>query len=132
MLTSWTTPFVEGKAEFVAWLSEQEDLTYETLLRRAIEIICERVEFGYGKAPDPDRIHAIDDGAYQGTLIFVVGASGYQPTHYWATQVSYGSCSGCDALVAALGYGESRNYQALYTLTLHMLQSMRPISEDTI
>lgn len=55
-------------------------------------------------APHPERIHQIDDGDYQGTLIFVIGAGGYQPSRYWYVKVGYGSCSGCDTLQAIRGY----------------------------
>ena len=47
-------------------------------------------------APDPKRIHLIDDGNYQGTLVYVIAESGYQQNTYWYVRVYYGSCSGCD------------------------------------
>jgi hypothetical protein len=53
-------------------------------------------------SPDPARITTIDHGDYQGTLLFIVGAQGYQPSTYWAIPVSYGSCSGCDTLQAMI------------------------------
>lgn len=124
MLTEWTTPFIEAKPEFVAWLKEQDWTDYQTLLKKSIEIICDRVEFDYGEEPDPTRIHVIDDGDYQGTLLFVVGAADYQPSAYWYTTVSYGSCSGCDALEDAWDYGDP-SYEAVYMLTLHMLQKAK-------
>ncbi len=55
-------------------------------------------------APDPKRIHEIGDGHYQGTLVYVIGASGYQPSTYWAVKISYGSCSGRDTLESIRGY----------------------------
>jgi len=48
--------------------------------------------------PDPNRLHIIDDGHYQGTLLFVIPAKIYQPDSYWYVKVDYGSCSGCDTL----------------------------------
>lgn len=91
--------------------------------------IASRVLRGWrdGEAPDPERIHQIDDGDYQGTLVFVIGAQGYQPSTYWATSVGYGSCSGCDALEDAWGYGDQHDYEGLYSLTLHMLQGAERI-----
>lgn len=41
------------------------------------------------ECPDPDRIVEIDHGDYQGTLIYVIGATGYQPSTYWAVYVGY-------------------------------------------
>ena len=44
---------------------------------------------GYG-GPGLERIHRIDDGDYQGTLVFVIGGKGYQLSTYWYVKVSYG------------------------------------------
>lgn len=59
-------------------------------------------------------IHVIDDGEYQGTLIFLIPFDCYQPSceDYLMTYVYYGSCSGCDTLQAIQAhlsfYGEPR------------------------
>ena len=46
------------------------------------------------------KITEIDDGDYQGTLLFVIPKDRYQPQEYdyLITYVGYGSCSGCDTL----------------------------------
>ena len=84
--------------------------------------------------PDPERIHHIDDGDYQGTDVFVIGGTGYQPHKYWVVKQYYGSCSGCDQLLAIssdyrLGDDEEKK-QALKDIekyTLNILQSMKEI-----
>lgn len=132
MITEFTTPFVEAKDEFIGKLkasAEGEDwwyASYEQLLRLAIETINSKVDFGDSEGMDPDRIHRIDDGSYQGTLVFVVGSTGYQPDDYWYTMVSYGSCEGCDTLMAACGY-ENPKWEEIYTLALHMMQRLKPM-----
>lgn len=96
---------------------------YGDIVRRVVEIIGE----GDYDAPDPSRIHEIDDGGYQGTLIFVVAGKGYQPSLYWYVKVSYGSCSVCDTFQAIRDYGDSCNDEqaAQYlTLALHIVQGM--------
>ena len=47
-----------------------------------------------------EKITEIDDGNYQGTLIYVIPFDTYQPgaDEYLMTHVDYGSCSGCDTL----------------------------------
>ena len=60
------------------------------------------------------RITEIDDGDYQGTLIYLIPFKTYQPEEYeyLMTYAGYGSCSGCDALqgIEAEGnYGEAPN-----------------------
>jgi hypothetical protein len=83
---------------------------------------------------DPERIHQIDDGDYQGTLLFVIAASGYQPSDYWYVKVGYGSCSGCDTLQAISKYSSKpptdeqvRDYM---TLALHVVQGLRKMDDD--
>lgn len=48
------------------------------------------------------RITQIDDGDYQGTLLFLIPSNTYQPSEgeYLMTYIGYGSCSGCDVLQA--------------------------------
>lgn len=49
---------------------------------------------------DSGSITVIDNGDYQGTLLYLIPESTYQPSEgeYLMTYVGYGSCSGCDAL----------------------------------
>lgn len=129
MITEWTTPFVAAKDEYVAWLRTQEYPNYVDLLRKALEIVVRDGEFGWGDEPDPNRIHQINDGDYQGTLVFVIAQEGYQPYAYWYTMVGYGSCSGCDSLQAAWGYGDEHDYDGLWNLALHMLQRARKMED---
>ena len=55
------------------------------------------------------RITEIDDGDYQGTLLYLIPFEWYQPSEndYLMTCVGYGSCSGCDTLQAILSYDYS-------------------------
>lgn len=80
---------------------------------------------------DPKRITCIDHGDYQGTQVYIIGAKGYQPSKYWATKVSYGSCSGCDTLQAIRGYGSSKptakQAKSYLTLALHLIQKMEEV-----
>ena len=49
-----------------------------------------------------DNIYEIDDGDYQGTLLYVIPFDTYQPAsfEYIMAHCNYGSCSGCDTLLA--------------------------------
>lgn len=93
-----------------------------------VKIVIEAVHDGYG-TPDPNNIHEIDDGDYQGTLLFVIPMYEYQPWDYWYVKVSYGSCSGCDTLQAILdgdyGYTVDEKADALFTLALHIVQGLK-------
>jgi hypothetical protein len=101
---------------------------YEDVVKAVIEILSDGDDYD---VPDPVRIHVINDGDYQGTLLVVIGAKGYQPHDYWAVKVYYGSCSGCDTLQGI------RNYEAdppnpeqvkdYMTLALHIVQGLKEI-----
>lgn len=55
-----------------------------------------------GSKWDCDNITQVDNGDYQGTLLFLIPMDTYQPSEYeyLMTYVGYGSCSGCDTLMA--------------------------------
>lgn len=86
--------------------------------------------------PDPNAIHEIDDGDYQGTLVYVIAADGYQPSEYFYVRVAYGSCSGCDTLQAINCYSDNppdadqvRDYM---TLALHVVQKLRLMDGEAV
>lgn len=49
---------------------------------------------------DTNRITKIDNGDYQGTLLYIIPFNTYQPSagEYLMTYIEYGSCSVCDTL----------------------------------
>ena len=51
---------------------------------------------------DADNITVIDNGDYQGTILFMIPRGTYQPNagSYLLTYSYYGSCSGCDTLMS--------------------------------
>lgn len=104
---------------------------YRDLVRRVVEVLGPASGIS---GPDPDRIHQINDGDYQGTLVFVIGEKGYQPSRYWAVLISYGSCSGCDTLEAFRGYGDDlvtdREAEEYLTLALHVVQGLRFLGSE--
>lgn len=55
---------------------------------------------------DLDKITEIDNGEYQGTVLYLIPFATYQPCEfeYLMTYVGYGSCSGCDTLQAIQNY----------------------------
>lgn len=82
---------------------------------------------------DPERIHKIDDGNYQGTLVFILGEDGYQPSSYYSVMVGYGSCSGCDTLERIRGYDDKKctkeQVSDLMTLSLHIIQKLKRLND---
>lgn len=60
----------------------------------------------HGRMFRTDCITEIDNGDYQGTLLFLIPNADYQPGpgDYVMTHVYYGSCSGCDTLQGIQDY----------------------------
>lgn len=130
MIQEYCDTVINNKAEISEWLRAMDHSpSYTELVKRVIEVINLDGEYG---GPDPTKIVTIDHGDYQGTLLYIVPAIGYQPSTYWALKVSYGSCSGCDTLAGICDYSwpEEKSEQSLnelYTLMLHLVQSMKEI-----
>ena len=106
--------------------------SYKNILSKIYELVV--TEKGYSKMKH-DAITTIDDGHYQGTLIFITPTDRYQPfiSDYIITHVSYGSCSGCDTLEAIHNYSSGlpneeqvRDYMML---ALHLIQNMRELKD---
>jgi hypothetical protein len=98
---------------------------YKAIVRSVVEVL--------DGGMDPNRIHEIDDGDYQGTLVYLIGAAGYQPSKYWCVTVGYGSCSGCDTLQAIREYSDAPPNDPQVTqymqLALHIVQGLQEVGE---
>lgn len=132
MIQKFVDNFMERKHILAEKFSEKHPNSYEEIVKAVVELIKDD-EYDF---PDPERIHVIDDGDWQGTLLFVIASGGYQPDNYWYVKVSYGSCSGCDTLQAIHSGSEwtdEGDYAAptpsqvadYMTLALHVVQWMR-------
>ena len=116
----------EIKCDLLMLLRDYSWFTYAEI----VKVVIKAVHDGYG-TPDPEHIHEIDDGYYQGTLLYVIPEDEYQPWNYWCVKVGYGSCSGCDTLMAILDgdYGDTidEKIDSLFTLALHIVQGLKKI-----
>ena len=130
MIQQFVDKFMEKKPELEAYFKVNKPGDYQDIVKAVVNAISD----GEYNDPDPDRIHKIDDGDYQGTLLFVIAAKGYQPSDYWSVFVGYGSCSGCDTLqsIDEECYDETPNDSQLaqyMTLALHIVQGIKKIGE---
>ena len=75
------------------------DLDYKDIVKITFGSIYNTNE---NEKVDIENITEIDNGAYQGTLLYLMPFATYQPLEYeyLMTYVNYGSCSGCDTLQA--------------------------------
>ena len=75
---------------------------------------------------DIENITEIDNGNYQGTIIFIIPYKGGSPdiSQYLCTYVEYGSCSACDSLEAAYSLKGKEKQKALKQICLNLLQNL--------
>lgn len=109
--------------------------SYESIFKDLFQIVIKDTHtFGDYDKWDFDRFRVIDDGVYQGDLIFLLCTDSYQPTmnDYIVCEVSYGSCSGCDTFERILSDGDwdskipsEHQTKEFMTLALHILQGTK-------
>lgn len=132
MITSFVDRFESGKEALRAKFASEAPASYEAIVTEVISVITD--DEYEANSPDPKRVHQIDDGDYQGTLLFVIAAKGYQPSDYWYVKVGYGSCSGCDTLRAISGYSDEAPTKSqvddYMTLALHVVQRIKKMGEE--
>lgn len=97
---------------------------YKHIVEKVVEIILNTNEEYLWNT---EGITEIDDGDYQGTLLFLIPRKTYQPCEYeyLMTYVGYGSCPGCDALQAIQDYGEN-------SISEDQLKDFRALCKDVI
>ena len=84
--------------------------------------------FKIRKSFDLKHITEIDNGDYQGTLIYIIPLNTYQPSvhEHLCVYVYYGSCSGCDTLLGISNYDTGlpteEQVREYMLLCLHMIQ----------
>ena len=129
-------------AEFVKLWNKKKDILlqkykehhpndYIEIVTDVVKLLCKENE--KYDCPDPERVHQIDDGDYQGTLVFIIGAKGYHPDDYWYVKVDYGSCSVCDTLKGISQYDNDppslEQANEYLTLALHILQNLKKMGD---
>lgn len=89
--------FLRGCVSSIENLHEYE---YTDLVKLVVDYVFNVDCFGSNNDWNAEGITTIDDGSYQGTLLFLIPKNTSQPDEYeyLMTFASYGSCSGCDTL----------------------------------
>lgn len=131
MIQEFIDRFILNKEKLAGVFTEKHPDDYMNLVVETIRLITDKEEYGIFN-PSPNRIHQIDDGDYQGTLLFVIAAKGYQPSKYWYVKVNYGSCSGCDTLQSIRMYGDEKptpeQIKDYLTLALHIVEGLKEMN----
>lgn len=131
MIQEFVDRFFEKKSELALQFAAEKPSDYKSLVTAVVKIVAGD---SYG-AMNHEDIHEVCIGDYQGTLVFVIPARGYQPSDVWYVTVSYGSCSGCDTLEAIHDSGKrdlppnEEQVKDYMTLALHIVQNLRKMYE---
>ena len=110
----------------IAKIKDVNSVNYERLVELTFSVIYDELA--------TEAITKIDDGDYQGTLLFVIPFRGYQPGpgDYLMTYVDYGSCGGCDILEAIKDYHLAREHSPDEDQIDDLLKLCRDIVMNTI
>jgi hypothetical protein len=134
MIQEFINTYMERKGELEKIYSEKRPEDYLEIVRNVVSILKDVGDYG---RMSPDRIREIDDGDYQGTLVYVIAEEGYQPSDYWYVRVCYGSCSGCDTLqeINAQSCGDQPTEQQVkdyMTLSLHIVEGLKKMGGELV
>lgn len=128
MIQKFVDRFMAAKDSIRAGFASNRPGDYEEIVKAVVKAITSD-EY---EDIDPERIHKIDDGHYQGTLLFVIASKNYQPSIYWYVFIGYGSCSGCDTL-ESINIGSeiptSDELDQYMTLALHIVQKLKEMKD---
>lgn len=132
MIKRFVAAYFERAPELRACFALAHPKSYKELVLAVVRIL----DVEDGPSPDPDRVYEIDDGSYQGTLIYLIGEKGRNPRTYWFCRIQYGSCSWCDTLQAIRRYsddpptpGQTADY---LQLALHIVQGLKELREEDV
>lgn len=125
--------------EYFATTKQEEYGDYKTIVVKLFELVITEIENEWSGTDkfDISKMTVIDDGDYQGTKIYIIPKDTYQPnvSDYVITDNYYGSCSGCDTLLAISEYEDDlpnkEQVKEYMTIALHLVQKLRWLgSED--
>ena len=114
---------------------QKEYSSYKDIVRALFDKVINIDEYEEDKF-DIQNIVEINDGDYQGTEIFILHKDTYQPEveDYVYTNTYYGSCSGCDTLLAISSCDDDipdkEQVKEYMTLALHLLQKCKYMTEE--
>jgi len=137
MIPEFVKAFEKNRSKILEELSKRKFNDYKDLVRIFIDNI-KHDEYGiYYRNPDSNIIHEINDGTYEGSLLYLIPNNDQNPSVYFYVFISYGSCSGCDTLqiINSLeGFDEDlpteEQIKSYMTLCTHILQGIKVIGEN--
>lgn len=133
MIQKFVNLFMEHKDDLRQVFAKKHPADYEEIVTEVVKVLHDEEDY---ECPDFTRITEIDHGDYQGTVLYVIAASNYQPSRFWTTRVYYGSCSGCDILegIRASNYYEDtptpKQVEDYLGLALNIVQRLKEVGDE--
>lgn len=115
---------------------QEEYQAYKDIVKALFKNVINQGETDHWNKFNIEEMTLIDDGDYQGTQIFIIPLDTYQPNieDYVVTNTYYGSCSGCDTLLAinefSSGLPSEEQIHDYMMLALHLLQKCKWLEEE--
>jgi len=132
MIKKFVDLFMARKGELEKAFRDNHPKDYKEIVSRVITVLSNNESGDL----DKNRIHEIDDGDYQGTLLYVITVRGYQPSDYWYVKIRYGSCSGCDTLESIRRYCSkpptNQQVEDYMALALRIVQGLHKMENEAI
>lgn len=132
MISEFMSVWEQKSPELLKKYSLEHPGSYSSIVKDAVTLLCDQDNPIYAQMdaiPDPERITMIDHGDWQGTQLFVIGGTGYQPSDYWFVKMSYGSCSCCDWLEGVRDFSDGppteSQAQEYLTMAAHVVQNLK-------
>lgn len=130
MIKEFVDRFMDNRQELEKIFASKIPESYNDLVSLVVSVI----KTDDNDSIDPNRIHEINDGDYQGTLLFVIASADYHHSDYWFVKVAYGSCSGCDTLLniqeGTEGLVTVEQINDCMNLALHIVQGLKKMEGE--
>ena len=109
-------------------ISVYRECDYVDVVKTVVKVIVKDKYTSYNY----ENITVVGDGNWQGTQLFIIPENIYQPgpEEYLVTYEYYGSCSGCDTLMAIQVESGEELVDGLMTMSLHLIQKMKFIYKE--
>jgi len=100
MIKELVNRYMENKDNLEKIFAQSHQVNYNEIVNNVFKLLKNNDSFNV----DLKKLRQIDDGNYQGTLLYLIPEDCYRPEDYWYVRVDYGSCSGCDILEDIIDY----------------------------
>lgn len=131
MIQGLVNEYMKNKDKLEVWLNDNHPEDYKELVTKVFGLFR---DISLSMKPDVTKIHEIDDGFYQGTLLYLIPEDTYQPDKYYYVFIDYGSCSGCDTLEAINAYSSDKptkqQVNEYMQLALNIVQEIKILDKD--